>query len=489
MATGPFLLRIEGVNLNSFVYDTQNLSTIRGGSLLLLDEVEGIGTTYPELTPISTGASAGLFRVQDGVDAQQIAAKLRNDLLTHHQLQHATFVVDVAQMLDDTPKSFVAARERLIALNRFQQQHAPMVSIPEWNMDDSAAVCEVDHVKAAIASPNSPAVNVRQQYGVAAKQSFYKRQFPQDEQPNPAADMTFTNDLEHLAHGYENETLNDKIAVIYIDGNSFSTIQNNLLLAAANAENKQEQIDKQLKDYRREFLRSLLAEMKSHPELWRNKENSYRLEVLLWGGDDMLLVVPSWVGWRTASLFYKTAKDWELVEPLKHAMGLVFCHHNAPIHRITQLARELAERAKGDQAQNMSYRAENLIAYAVLETFDHAGSDLDAYRSKRFPTADTKKILLNGEMLDDAISAFAAVASDIPRGKVYLLVRLLLEQLHHPNPDDKKRESISEQINKIDAEIQTSCRNKSKLQELVACLGGTPGAWAHILELWDYLRN
>jgi hypothetical protein len=487
MSTGSFLLRIEGVNLDSFVYDTQNLSTIRGGSLLLLDEVESIGTTYTELTPISTGASAGLFRVLDGVDAQQIAVKLRNKLLTHHQLQHATFVVDVAQMLDDSPQSFVAARERLIALNRFQQQHAPMVSIPEWNMDASAEVCAIDHVKAAVASPNSPSVNVRQQHGIAAKKSFYERQFLQDKQPNPAADMEFTNDLEQLTDGYESETLNRKMAVIYIDGNSFSSIQSELVVNATNAEDEQKRIDEKLKGYRREFLRSLLAEMKKQPGMWRNADEAYRLEVLLWGGDDIVLVVPAWLGWRTAAIFYDCASTWQLGEPpkhtlLKHAMGIVFCHHNAPIHRIKHLAEELSNLAKLDRGQN-------LIAYAVLETFDHAGNDLTEFRSQRFPGLDAAKQLLAGESIQTAIEAFKAVEPDIPRSKVYLLVRLLLEQLHRPNPDKKKREDISEKIKKIEDEIRASCRKTDELQKLEACLGGTPGAWAHILELWDYLRN
>jgi hypothetical protein len=30
-----YLLRVEGVNMDSFVFDTQDLRTIRGGSLLL----------------------------------------------------------------------------------------------------------------------------------------------------------------------------------------------------------------------------------------------------------------------------------------------------------------------------------------------------------------------------------------------------------------------------------------------------------------------
>jgi hypothetical protein len=369
----------------------------------------------------------------------------------------------------------------LIALNRFQQQHAPEVSVPEWNTNDKAEVCETDRVRAAVGGKFSTAVDVRQNYGREMKQSFYQSRFPQED-PNPAAGMTFTNDLEKLSGGYDSKTLNDKITVIYIDGNSFSSIQNRLLLSTKDAEAEQKSIDVKLKGYRREFLRNLLAEMKSKPELWRNKEDGYRLEVLMWGGDEMLLVVPAWLGWRTASLFYKTAKDWELGEPLKHAMGLVFCHHNAPIHRIRQLAIELAELAKE------SDRTQNLIAYAVLETFDHAGSDLEAYLRKRFPGPDAA-MLLNGEKLDEAICAFAAVESDIPRSKVYLLVRLLLEQLNRPNPDDKERAKLAKRIEEIDSEIRKSCRNSAKFQDLEDCLGGAPGSWAHVLELWDYLRN
>ncbi len=35
-----WLLRVEGVNLDNFVYDTQGLNTARGGGLLLLDAIE-----------------------------------------------------------------------------------------------------------------------------------------------------------------------------------------------------------------------------------------------------------------------------------------------------------------------------------------------------------------------------------------------------------------------------------------------------------------
>jgi hypothetical protein len=163
-------------------------------------------------------------------------------------------------------------------------------------------------------------------------------------------------------------------------------------------------------------------------------------------------------------------------------MGLVFCHHNAPIHRIAHLAKDLSDLAKLD-------RSRNLIAYTVLETFDHTGNDLKEYRNRRFPDLDAAKQLLAGESVHTAIEAFKAVEPDIPRSKVYLLVRMLLEQLYCPSPNSEENVRLAEKITKIDAEIRASCRNTVELQNLEACLGGTPGAWAHILELWDYLRN
>jgi hypothetical protein len=40
--TRRVFLRIEGMNMSTFVEDTQDLSTIRGGSLLLLHAIERV---------------------------------------------------------------------------------------------------------------------------------------------------------------------------------------------------------------------------------------------------------------------------------------------------------------------------------------------------------------------------------------------------------------------------------------------------------------
>jgi hypothetical protein len=56
------------VNLSNFIYDTQDLSTIRGGGLLLLDVAEKVSKYLQEkgckVQPAVHGASTGLFEIE-----------------------------------------------------------------------------------------------------------------------------------------------------------------------------------------------------------------------------------------------------------------------------------------------------------------------------------------------------------------------------------------------------------------------------------------
>ncbi|MBK6744819.1 MAG: hypothetical protein IPG66_18440 [Hydrogenophilales bacterium] len=107
-----------------------------------------------------------------------------------------------------------------------------------------------------------------------------------------------------------------------------------------------------------------------------------RLEILLWGGDEMMFVVPAWKGWWLLDFFFSKSEDWEAPvgeqsDRLHHAAGLVFCHHNAPIARVKHLAKNLAELVKttlGDDKPNRSG-----CAYLALESFDSVGLDLERY--------------------------------------------------------------------------------------------------------------
>jgi hypothetical protein len=87
-----FYLRAEGVNLSQILDDTQDLSTIRGSSLMLLnviDQIEGklaahagSGGSFRAPERIMSGASIGLWRIDaDDEKAAGTAAELLREWL------------------------------------------------------------------------------------------------------------------------------------------------------------------------------------------------------------------------------------------------------------------------------------------------------------------------------------------------------------------------------------------------------------------------
>ena len=469
--TQSYLLRVEAVNLGSFVYDTGDLSTTRGGSLLLLKGIREVATKFStELDPLSTGASIGLFAVRNGADAKTVATGVKNFLTADSPFKHATWVVDV---VEEDSRGFIAARERLIALNRWQQMQQPSLVIPPWNSDSKCLTpCSVDRRRPATARDTargeqvSPSVLVRREFGRDQKQEFFK-----EWAPTSAAKMTFVNDLDSLSADPSRGNLHHKIAVLFIDGNGFGKIQDDLIRQAATPAQQQKDWDKRIKTFHGQFLEALLDKMKATPNDWTNGDN-YRIEVLLWGGDDILLVVPAWQGWWTLGFFFQEAAKWTInTNPLTHKAGLIFCHHKAPIQRIVRLADELAATAKLDGTKNRA-------AYHVFESFDHAGGRLDHVRRYLVPSgaSTTDGLVVDGEAMLSAQAAFETVKPLIPRRRLAMLAQAL-------RTGDQRADRLREELEAI-LNTQPGAR-----QGLEACFGtGESGfLWIHVAELWDYL--
>src|ERR1035441_2102306 len=126
-------LRIEGVNLSAFVFYARDLSTARGGSLLLLDAVPPLIKTLKskvgggKVRVLSQGASSGLFEIETS-DPTGVAEAVQ-ELLADANWSLATFVVDVLPV--STP--FHDGVEGLLAANRWRQMQAATLAIPPAN--------------------------------------------------------------------------------------------------------------------------------------------------------------------------------------------------------------------------------------------------------------------------------------------------------------------------------------------------------------------
>ena len=457
-----YYLRMEGVNLDNFAYDTNDLSTIRGGSLILLYAVDKVKGEYTQLKSISTGASSGLFSFEatDEREAEDLRLKVESLLRTGKE-KHATFVVDSVADGGD----FVKAKETLIARNHLRQMRCPSFAIPG---DSGKTVCEFDRLRPANKTITkgqkeqqaSESVKVRHDFGKESKQDFYRKLTGIEGLPK------FVNDFDELTKDPTKGNLHHKMAVIYIDGNNFGRFEKECKTPEA-----LKTWDDDIKRHRKGMLKTLLEDMKNSSG-WTTDEGKMRFETLLWGGDDLTWIVPAWKGWSTLEFFFNKSRNWVYGDrQLTHAAGIVFCHHNAPIHRITKLAKNLAELAKEEN------RMQDLVAYEVLESFDQAGismNDLNELRRKRCPEAvEPKELLISGGSIEHALKNMSVLKKGFPKRQLHKIIKAL--------PDGP------EKVNELVGKIKLDERTNKACEELKDCFGKEGSFWLHAADLWDYI--
>ncbi|HID99178.1 MAG TPA: hypothetical protein EYP59_02670 [Thiotrichaceae bacterium] len=479
-----YYLRVEAVNLDNFIFDTTDLSTVRGGGLLLLKVIEDIKmefsqrATISDFKPISTGASSGLFSFTSDEKPDEVRKTVFKFINQHDKFKHATFVVDVLPV----SKNFNKDREKLLTLNRWQQMQSPTLVFPDNKQQDMEhPVCGIDHIRPSTATRKVPrgkdeplivseSVYQRHEYGRdQKKQEFY-------EQKTGLKPLKFVIDLTELTDDENRGNLHHKMAIIYLDGNSFGSLQRDL-----DQEGLQD-FDKTIKEYRCEFLHDLLFDItQTEDSEWLYASKKIRLETLLWGGDELMLVVPAWKGWWTLNFFFEASKQWCFRDKsLTHAAGLVFCHHNAPIHRIRGLAYQLGDlaKAKKDNQGNQIGREANYVAYDVLESFDNVGLDLEGIRQKRCDDLqlDSQNLILPGKQLAEILNAMDTVKQAIAKSRIYNIVQALQQA-------SKTQEKL---IHKAKADLNTS--QQKQAFETLCQFFGKKATFLHLVELWDYIE-
>lgn len=468
-----YYLRMEGVNLNSVLSDTNQISVIRGASLLLREATHRIEEKFA-FTKISSGASIGLFQfdASDQDAAEEIRKEVEKYLSQDEQLRYFTFVVDI--QIESC--NFGYDKEALIARNRFRQLQQPTFAFPTTATDKPCALTNLPASRRKRIGEDdldvSDSVAVRLKYGQKQKHEFYQQE--------TGIDLKFTDSLQELAEPDATQkdadtpkNLNNKIAVLYLDGNGFSKIQEK------HCKDRQDlqKFDVQVQTKRCQFLTCFLEKIRSDPLFFNHgKECKVRLETLLWGGDEMLFVVPAWKGLELLNYFYQVSHNWEFKdEKLTHAGGLVFCRAKTPIRRIRKFAQELADAVK----KFPSGRKENLFDYMVLESIDYPSEPLDELRKKIFARDELRNAYTPLQPLnDDQSAALAELKEIVPKSQAYNLVRAIIQ-------GDKQCE---EKINRLKVVITDELYFKA-LDNLEQAFPQQTfeWQWIHLIELWDYI--
>jgi len=486
-----FLLRVEGVNLANVLEDTKQLSVVRGSGLLLRQAAKDISTKFNNLKTISCGASVGLFEFDVDVDNSSQALDIRKqivDFLTKDNYQHFTFVVDVQEIKNN---DFKIAHEQVISKNHFNQFQQLTIIVPEHNINKEIFPCILDNIRPAntfidvkrdeeksIPQSVSSSIAARHDYGRKQKLEFFKDEAEFTEKKF----VTNLKELVGLNKCEKNEeqckvyvkqigNLKDKIAVLYFDGNGFGDMQ-----SKCNTSEDLKDFDNTVQNARKAWLSSFLEKIKNDPDFLTDDKKRIRLEILLWGGDEVLLVVPAWCGFKTLQYFYN--HDWKMFKgkSLTHAGGLVFCHANAPIQRIQKVAKELAEITKED-CEKQGNKNVDAFEYVVLESIDFPAESINRFWEKRYTTDLVKeRHPLLAEYWKILEENTFDLLKEIPKSQIYKIASAATKEQKDFEEKLKRFEIVVEKHEKWKDFLNKLFPNEIKQWQ-----------WLHIAELWDYL--
>ena len=507
-----YLLRVEGVNLSNVLDDTSEISIRRSSGLMLREAILKI-EKLDTLESISTGASIGLFSIISNKpeDAQKTVVNLLNN-----NYRDLTFVVDIQAYGND---DFKQTHEKIIAKNRYRQFQQMTLVAPN-PVDGATKICNMNHLHP---SDNNGTVNKKKHVSASCRyrfdqgrnlrQKFYKQELKQKIKDD------FTDNLEELAkpNGQQNyHNLNDKIAVIYLDGNGFGNIQRNCADKEA-----LKAFDECNQDYRKAFLSQLITKVSGDNDM-KNAKGVIRLETLLWGGDEMIFVVPAWKGMEIMLFFYAQSKKWHFNnEKLSYAGGIVFSQHNTPISQLIKSAKDLAETVKDSEGgRDAAY-----FDYLVLESVDYPTQSIEEYWALRYGEQTKKELppLTPKDFPPD----LDTILAELPRGSIYDIGQHWVEHWkHRDHPNNHQLEERIERFKKVDNDAYNLLFDKvfpllidqsipNKLIEIIRTVMSTSDkekpllffifiillinlnkaedqqyknpAWLHLVELWDYL--
>lgn len=495
------LLRLEAINLSYVIDDTEDLSTRRSGGYMLLQAVRDVEEKFKEsIKPISTGASVGLFEILTTPPDNDLINRIKQFLSCEDKpYRHATFAITVVQ-----GGNFRALVEQSISNIRWQQMQSLNFTTC-WK--DTPNVCKTDEVRPGSEKYNteSASLSVYERGGAGKKlrQEFYEKEFEKHNdliQRYQLSDLIFsagkpfTNNTEALskfeikANEYKSIplNLNGKMAVFYADGNSFGKIQQD----CTNSEELSDW-DNEIKNKRRILLAELLKFMQS-TALSKTKDNELRFETLLWGGDEMLFLIPAWLGLEFAQKFFESTRCWRQKEkPLTHAAGLVFASHAAPISQLQKLAKKLADHGKAYS------KKQNTVSWIVLESFDHAGDDMhDYWQRSAISKNGWQKLLLTQYTIEDLRKIVQPIKNELPRSAIVRVLRSLAAG----KAGEKDEITLLQRSYESVDEVLINTGKQEDFIILWKTLTGetwrkTPAhippddavGWTILMELWDYL--
>ncbi len=508
MPNADFVLRIEATNINSFVWDTADLSTIRGSGLALLEwpglVSETLAARHETWDVVTCGGSAITLVLKDS-PAESIKSTL-SELLTILRTDElfglATYAGAAAELTAEA--GYGRALQTAISAIRLQQSCQADVRIPATNTDsDTRSFCALNRI---LPSSLDTIASSRVSSSVAIRHAKGKQQKPKVFAHLTGERIQTTNDFGQLATtsvfarqlGFDGKNLNGYMGVVVLDGNGFGDIERR-----SSAELKTHgKWDSRLRSARKDFLAMLVDHAQSE-ERWLH-DTRLRFETLLWGGDEQVWVVPAWVTMELIDLFFQATagRNWQQLgneERITHCGGVVLCHHKAPIRDAVQLAHKLLGTAK---TYRNALPEQNAFCYQILESFDHLGESYERIRQLQQPAGMPERDSVLCHTALRQLMEFRSLVESRSEDERWLPAtrRMRIQQalfgrdwlrfsgeLERLIEVASREEQLSYVIGGAIRKWHEFHQPSGRRLKDIGMLPQTQSFWYHLLELWDYL--
>jgi len=467
-----YCLRVEAVNLDHAVFDTHNISTIRGGSFMLLEVVKKLHEKIPKLQPEITDASVGLFRFSclNDQEKDNILVAVEKEL-EEQTGQFATFVC--ACMPSPEKADFAETEQRLMAKCRRQQYQTLSFALPE---NPAKEECEMNGVRPADET-------ISQSEGRVAVSVSVKKRFKEGKRlrnelywnllgEKDLKKTQFTSDLESIAGIAKKGSTEEKIALIHLDGNKFGTIRANNCLTIEDFKDFNRIVQKEIQEPA--LTRLLKFATKQENKGFRTKHNEVRLETLMWGGDEVIWIVPASQLWDTLQIFFDSVLNKPFKEiPFTYSAGVVICRHTVPILQIRHYAEQLCGIAKNSPNGASS----NQFALLNMSSFDAIHKDVGTFLNAYYHPATANDFIVPFSSMSELRQNVRTIRKNFPKNKIYEIIGELKADKDIEKIVDRGLEMVSKPF-------------KEPTQKAIeAITASNPNQWFLISDLWSLVDN
>lgn len=350
------VLHFEAVNFAATVFDTQDISTIRGSSRALEDIVQNMAGQIERAGGEVVRAGGAQLTARTGLGLGDLVNGLPESLRAIYP--HLSFVTG-------TGATEIEAMQKA-RNSQFRQR-----VVPDWG-PAAAHPCMLDRTRPAQVARKlggetiriSQSVDLRREYGRQARSGLYARLgvAPPEHLPNSFEDLVAAppSDVAEVARS--------KLVVIHADGAGFGDA-----LAKVGAS----RFSADLVPLQAGLMRALLDKLSSLGPRGLTADGALRFETLLFGGEDMDFVLPAWLVFDFLKAFSEATRDWEIGGVhLSHRVGCIIAHRKTPIRQMRQLAHDAVDLLRGCDG----------VDVFSIDTFESAAppDDLDAHRRRVF---------------------------------------------------------------------------------------------------------